>query len=98
MRHASRRFLWKSRFLSSLLALASLRFLGLNQVLRDEADCLLCDVGVAAAAWEPVHVGFAAEPCELALGVVAVALLGLGDGLVPCEFVAQDGGSFRVAK
>src|SRR5216683_304977 len=62
--------------------------------------CRSCgkDLRVAAAAFEPVHLGFAAEPGELALGVVAMALLGLGDGLLKGEFVAQDGGSFGGAE
>ena len=47
---------------------------------------------------KPVHVGFAAEPGELALGVVAMTLLGLGDGLLAGEFVAEDGGGFCVAE
>ena len=59
---------------------------------------LFGNVFVAAAAFEPVHVGFAAEPGELALGVVAMALLGLGDGLLAGEFVLQDCGGFRVAE
>ena len=65
------------------------------EVFGDELERLVCDVFVAAAAFEPVHVGFAAEPGELALGVVAVALLGLGDGLLAGEFVLQDGGWLR---
>jgi hypothetical protein len=56
------------------------------------------DVGVAAAAGEPVHVGLAAEPGELAFGVVAMALLGMGDGLLACELAAEDGGCFGVAQ
>ena len=53
---------------------------------------------IAAAAFEPMHVGFAAEPGELALGVVAMALLGLGYGLLAGEFVLQDGGGFGVTE
>ena len=64
----------------------------------DEVEGLLGDVGVAAAAGEPVDVGVAAEPGELALGVVAVALLGLDDGLLAGELVAEDGGGFGVAE
>ena len=45
-----------------------------------------------------MHVGFAAEPGELAFGVVAVALLGVGYGLLAGELVAQDGGGFGVAE
>src|SRR5271170_8008552 len=59
---------------------------------------LVGDVFVAATAFEPVHVGFAAEPGELTLGVVAVALLGLGHGLLAGELVLQDGGGFGVTK
>ena len=61
-------------------------------------QCLFGDVFVTAAAFEPVHVGFAAKPGELAFGVVAVALLGLGYGLLAGEFVLQDGGGFRVTE
>jgi hypothetical protein len=59
---------------------------------------LLRDVFVAAAAFEPVHVWLAAKPGELALGVVPVALLGLGYGLFAGDFVLQDGGGFGVAE
>ena len=59
---------------------------------------LVGDVFVASAAFEPVHVGFAAKPGELALGVVAVALLGLGYGLLAGEFVFEDGDGFGVAE
>jgi len=59
---------------------------------------LVCDVGVASAALQPVHVGFAAEPGELALGVVAVTLLGLGDGLLAGELVLQHGSGFGIAE
>ena len=45
-----------------------------------------------------MHVGFAAEPGELAFGVVAMALLGLRDGLVAGEFAAQHGDGFGVAE
>ena len=64
----------------------------------DELQGLVGDVFVAAAAFEPVHLGFAAEPCELALGVVAMALLGLRDGFVAGDFVAQDGDGLGVAE
>ncbi len=56
------------------------------------------DCGVAADAFEPVHVGFAAEPGELSFGVVSVALLGLSDGLVASELVVEDCGGFGVAE
>lgn len=61
-------------------------------------QCLLGDVVVAAAAFEPVHIRFAAKPCELAFGIIAVALLGLGHGLFPSEFVLQDSNGFGVAE
>ena len=56
------------------------------------------DLLIAAAASEPVHVWFAAEPGELALGVVAMALLGLSYCLFPGEFVLQDSDGFGVAE
>ena len=59
---------------------------------------LRCDVFVASAAFEPVDVRVAAEPGLLALGVVAVALLGLHDGLLAGELSAKDSGGFGVAK
>jgi hypothetical protein len=58
----------------------------------------ICDVFVAAEAFEPVDAGFAAEPGELAFGVVAMALLGLGYGLFASEFVFEDGGGLGVAE
>ena len=42
--------------------------------------------------------GLAAEPCDLALGVVAMALLRLGDGLFAGELAAQDGRGLGVAE
>lgn len=44
-----------------------------------------------AEAFEPMDAGFAAEPCSLAFGVVAVALLGLGHGLFASELAAKNG-------
>jgi hypothetical protein len=43
-------FCGKAHFFEQPTRLASLWLLGLMQVLRDEADCLLGDVGVATAA------------------------------------------------
>src|SRR5882757_1855186 len=45
-----------------------------------------------------MDVGLAAEPGELALGVVAMALLGLGYGLFAGEFVFEDGNGFCVTE
>ena len=59
---------------------------------------MVCDVFVAAAACEPVHAGFTAEPGELAFGVVAVALLSLGYSLFAGEFVFEDCDGFGVAE
>jgi hypothetical protein len=59
------------------------------------------DGGVVAGAGEwvsGVEFGFATEPGGLAFGVVAVSLLGAGDGLGLGEFVAEDGGGFDVAE
>jgi hypothetical protein len=56
-------------------------------VFADEVQGTAGDVVIAAAAIEPVNVGFAAEPGELALCVVAMALLGLGDSLLARDFV-----------
>ena len=67
-------------------------------MIGDKSDGLLGDVGFAAEALEPVDIGFGAEPGSLAFGVVAVALLGLGDGGFEGELVAQDGGGFGVAE
>ena len=62
-----------------------------------ELLCFEDDVGVAAGTFEPVHVGFAAEPGELSFGVVAVSLLGLSDGGFSAEFAAEDCDGFGVA-
>lgn len=70
---------------------------GLN-MFADEGGGGFGDIGFVAAAFEPVDFGFAAEPGELALGVVAMALLGLGDGFVAGEFIAQDGDGLGVAE
>jgi len=67
-------------------------------MLRDKVAGLLCNLPVAAEAGEPVECGIFAEPCELAFGVVAVALLGGGDGLVSGKFAAQESGGLGVAE
>jgi hypothetical protein len=64
----------------------------------DEGDGLGDYLVVAAEAGEPVDCGIFAEPCELAFGVVAMALLGLGDGLVAGDLAAQDGDGLGVAE
>ena len=63
-----------------------------------QAHGLFDDVFVAAAAFEPAHVRFATEPGELAFGVVAMALLGLGHGLFAGELVLEHGGCFGVTE
>ena len=73
-------------------------FFFLLNMLCDEMVGLFCDVGIASAADEPLHLGFAAKPGELAFGVVAVALLGLSDSLFAGDFIVQDGGCFGVAE
>src|ERR1017187_9167457 len=45
------------------------------QILLNELPCLALSLRFVAKALKPVHVRFAAEPSELALGVVAVTLL-----------------------
>ena len=67
-------------------------------MLGDELAGLLRDFVVAAEAGEPVECRILAEPGELALGVVAVALLGLGDGLVAGDLAAQQGDGLGVAE
>src|ERR1700734_200364 len=59
---------------------------------------LVDDIFVAAAAFEPVDLGLAAKPGELAFGVVAMALLGLGYGLLAGEFVLENCRGFGVAE
>src|ERR1039457_5506340 len=54
--------------------------------------------GVVAEVLQPVHFGIAAEPGELALGVVAVSLLGSGDGLGERALAAQMAGGLAVAE
>ena len=56
------------------------------------------DLVVAAESWEPVQSGVFAEPGELAFGIVAVALLGLDDGLVGCGLAAQQRDCLGVAE
>src|ERR1700731_872290 len=63
-----------------------------------QMDGLVYDVFVAAAAFEPKHVGLAAKPGELAFSVVPVTLLGLGYGLLAGEFVFEDSNGFGVAE
>ena len=46
----------------------------------DEIDGGLLGFGVVAEGFDPMDTGLAAEPGELAFGVVAMALLGFGDG------------------
>lgn len=59
---------------------------------------MLRDVFVAAAAFEPVHFWFASKPSELALCIVAMALLCLGYGLLAGDPVLEDGHGFCVAE
>jgi len=67
-------------------------------VVGDEGGGLLDGQWVAAEAGEPVECGVFAEPGKLAFGIVAMALLGGCDGLVACEFAAQEGGGLGVAE
>src|SRR4051812_25538861 len=55
----------------------------------NKIDCLLLDVGVIAEASEPMHIGFAAKPGHLALGVVAVRLLDGSNHLLARELAAK---------
>lgn len=63
-----------------------------------EGAGLLCDLLVAAETGKPVDCGVFAEPGELAFSVVAMALLGSGDGLVACHLPAQQGDCLGVAE
>src|ERR1700756_1359303 len=56
------------------------------------------DRRVVAEALEPQHVGLAAEPGELALGVVAVSLLRRGYGLGEGHLAAQDAAGLLVSE
>src|SRR6185312_7815250 len=47
---------------------------------------------------EPMHLRFPAEPCELALGVIAVRLLRRPEGELEVDFAAQVLRSLLVAK
>ena len=44
---------------------------------------------VFAEGLDPVHIGFTTKPGELALGVIAMALLGEGDSLGLIDFAAN---------
>ncbi len=50
-----------------------------------------CVSGIIAEGFDPVHVGLAAKPGELALGVVAMALLGFGDGYLLADALEENG-------
>ena len=67
-------------------------------MIRDEGESFALDVVVGAEAGEPVDVRVAAEPGELALGVVAMALGGGSDGFFAGDLVAQDGDGLGVAE
>ena len=54
--------------------------------------------GGVAEALDPMDIGLAAKPGELTLGVVAMALLGGGDGLGKGELAAEVGGGLAVAE
>jgi len=47
--------------------------------------------GVIAEGFDPMHVGLAAKPCELALGVVTMALLGFGNGHLFADALEENG-------
>ena len=67
-----------------MLIRADPRFIFFNKI-----EGLLLYVRVVAEAVEPVDVGFATEPGELALGVVAVGLGRGPDGEFAVDFAAQ---------
>ena len=54
--------------------------------------------GVVAEGFDPVDVGLAAKPGELALGVVAMALLGFGDGVFSLTPLEENGLRLTVAE
>ena len=64
----------------------------------DSMGCLGDGCGVVAEGFDPVDVGLAAEPGELALGVVAVALLGGATASSRWSLAAQDGEGLPVAE
>ena len=64
----------------------------------DELSCVRNRCWIVAEGFDPVNIGLATEPCQLALGVVAVPLLGQGYGVFGAERILQDRESLPVAK
>ena len=57
----------------------------------DQVGCNALRFGIVAEGFDPVHVGLAAKPGELALGVVAMALLGFGNGHLLADALEENG-------
>ena len=69
-----------------------------RKMLRDQRGSLTDDLLVAAKAGEPLDLSVFAEPGELAFSVVAMALLGLRDGLFAADLAMEQGRRLRVAE
>jgi len=66
--------------------------------LTDQIGCEFDGLGRVAEVFDPVDIGFAAEPGELAFGIVAMALLGGGDGFGFGEGAVDCGECLAVAE
>jgi hypothetical protein len=58
-----------------------MRLVKFLKVCGGELESFVYHLGVAPAAFEPMHFGFAPEPSELPLGIVSMALLSLTHSL-----------------
>ena len=70
----------------------------LSQCFCDCGDGMRGDGWVVSESLEPKNIGFAAEPRQLSLGVVAVALLGRGGSFGKCHLAAQNGAGLLVSE
>ena len=60
-------------------------------MLPDELPGLTCNIFIAPHPFQPMDLRLAPKPGGLALGVIAMALLGLRDGLFAGEFAPKHG-------
>src|SRR3979411_63616 len=61
----------------------------LSDLLFDGCNAFRLDGCVIAESGQPMHIRFSPEPCDLALGIIAMRLLRRDERRLPVEFAAQ---------
>jgi hypothetical protein len=85
-------------FLGLSLALETPFLFSLSKPLAYQLDGFLCCRCFIAEGCDPMHLRLAAKPCQLAFGVVAMALLRCGDGFWFCECAVDYAKGLAVAE